>query len=207
MDASPSASNFCCELKIISAKDVDQLKSSGDHLFIRCYLSAGNDRRVQLNSREIPTNSNPIWDDSFSLECLGTEESINSVRQGNVIFELRSRNKLSSVPIFGKFGGSKLLGRAEFPWKTVFESQNMEIETWVRMILKNGRVTNEHVKPPAVKISMKIRVLEEERSKNPKNDRLRGWDNNNECCCLACNGCHSCADFDIFALGFALEAL
>ncbi|KAM7513633.1 hypothetical protein LguiA_003216 [Lonicera macranthoides] len=48
--------------------------------------------------------------------------------QGNAVFELRWRNNTS---ILGRIRGSRLLGRAEIPWKSVFESPDMKLEKWI----------------------------------------------------------------------------
>lgn len=194
MDASfQCSSSLKCELSIIRAKNIE-FKSSG-HLFVRCYLSAGNNTRVQLNTKEISSKSDLFWDEFFSLQCQGTEDAINSLRQGNVAFELRWR---STKPILGRLiGGSKILGRAEIPWKNVFESPNMEIETWVRMNSKNPCL-HQDVKPPSVQVKVKVGV--------PEMTNERRWDDS---CGCKDGGCQSLdyVDYDYFALGFALEAL
>ena len=111
MDASSQClSSLVCEVSIIRAKNME-FKSSGD-LFVRCYLPAGNNtRRVQLNSKKISSESDLFWDEFFSLECLGTEDAINSLRQGSIVFELRS---IKSV-LERLTGGPKIMGRAEIP--------------------------------------------------------------------------------------------
>ncbi|XP_009774192.1 uncharacterized protein LOC142165850 [Nicotiana tabacum] len=200
-----------CEIQIIRARNIEQSSLGKNSLFVRCYLPAGNNQRVQLNSQEIISSSkcdsNLFWDESFSLDCMGTQESINMLKQGTVIFELRSRKYL---PVFGKnIGGSQVLGRAEIPWKRVFESTEMEIEEWAIFIATNSKnnnkgVHNEDVKPPAVKIAMKVNI--KETTKVKKNNR--SWDES--CACkgyCGCNGCNifSAEDYEIFALGAALD--
>ncbi|KAG9158330.1 hypothetical protein Leryth_000451 [Lithospermum erythrorhizon] len=166
-------------------------------MFMRCYLSSGNNRTVQINTQEVSSNSDVYWNNSFSLDCLGSEESINSFKQGNMVFELRSRNK---TPVLGIIGSSsQLIGRAEIPWSRVFESPNMEIETWMPMITKNKRA-NADLKPPAVQVAVEVKsVAQTKRGKN--NNELRKWD---QCGCND-GGCSSCLDYDMFALGLACE--
>ncbi|KAF9681886.1 hypothetical protein SADUNF_Sadunf05G0049700 [Salix dunnii] len=132
----------------------------------------GKNKRIQLNSREISSKSNLVWNESFSLECLGTDDSINNLKQETVVFELRWRN---INPILAKIGGSQLLGRAEVPWQTVLESPNLEMEKWVMLVPKKGSVPDD-VKPPSVQIAMKARVPEmaEMAKKNRRNGRLKG---------------------------------
>ncbi|OIT05537.1 PREDICTED: uncharacterized protein LOC109216315 [Nicotiana attenuata] len=198
-----------CEIQIIRGRNIEQSSLGKSNLFVRCYLPAGNNQRVQLNSQEISSSSkcdsNLFWDDSFSLDCMGTQDSINILKQGTVVFELRSRKYF---PVFGKnISGSQLLGRAEIPWKRVFESREMEIEEWAIFMAtskSNKRVNNEDVKPPAVKIAMKVKV--KETTKVKKNNR--SWDES--CACkgyCGCNGCNifSPQDYEIFALGAALD--
>ncbi|CAK9174955.1 unnamed protein product [Ilex paraguariensis] len=197
MGAHQNFSSLNCELRILRAKNIE-LKSTC-HLFVRCYLSAGKKSRVQINSREISSNSDLFWDELFSLDCFGTEDSVNMLMQGKVVFELRRRN---TAPLFGRIGRSQLLGKAEIPWKSVSEAPEMEIEKWVTMISKS-RSGHEGFKPPAVKIAMKVQLLAvAETVRRKKNCRLTKWD---ECGCTDswCN----CVDYDIFALGAALEAL
>ncbi|KAA8546823.1 hypothetical protein F0562_003253 [Nyssa sinensis] len=97
MGAPQSLSSLSCELRIIRAKNME-FKSVG-YLFVRCYLSAGNSTRVQLNSREISSKSNLFWNESFSLQCLGTKDSRDMLIKGRVVFELCWR---STVPVLGR---------------------------------------------------------------------------------------------------------
>ncbi|KAB5556509.1 hypothetical protein DKX38_007418 [Salix brachista] len=159
-------------------------------------LAQGKNKRIQLNSREISSKSNLFWNESFSLECLGTDDSINNLKQETVVFELKWRN---TNPILAKIGGSQLLGRAEVPWKTVLESPNLEMKSglcWFR------RRAVSLMTSPSVQIAMRARVPEmaEMAKKNRRNGRLKGRG------CCKDSGCR-CEDYDIFALVVALEAL
>ncbi|KAJ8543709.1 hypothetical protein K7X08_025327 [Anisodus acutangulus] len=205
MENTQHLSSISCEIQIIRARNIEQSSLGKINLFVRCYLPVGNNQRVKLNSQEISSKSNLFWDESFSLDCLGTQNSINMLKQDVVVFELRSRKYL---PFLGKnIGSSQLLGKAEIPWKRVFESTEMEIEEWAIFMGATSK-NNEDVKPPAVKIAMKVKV---EAIKVKKNDKLRrSWDES--CSCKGYCGCNSSSifsadDYEIFALGAALDEL
>ncbi|KAJ8769689.1 hypothetical protein K2173_005292 [Erythroxylum novogranatense] len=193
------------EITTLQAKNVE-LKSHGN-LFVRYYLSAGKNKRVQLNTREISSRSNLSWNQSFSLECPGTEQSISSLKQASVVFELRWR---STKPMLGKMGGSHLLGRNEASLKTVMESADMEIEQWLQMspISKKSCVLDHGLKPPSVLVSMRFRAAEkaEVQKQKKKYDRSKNWYECEYECCRDHSGCR-CEDYEIFALAAALEAL
>ncbi|XVF17236.1 hypothetical protein REPUB_Repub10bG0102500 [Reevesia pubescens] len=206
MGISNFISSLSCELRILQSKNIEP-KSSGN-LFVRYFLSAGNNKRIQLNSQEIHSKSEQlIWNESFSLEFSGAEESINDLKQQTLVFELRWRRTIPVV--FGKLGKSQLLGRAEMPWKAVFESPNMEIDKyWVTMVSMNDRVL-ESLKPPSLQISMKVvlrgpAMVEIEKKKKNRKERLNNnWDG---CGCKDIGrGCNSCADYEIFALAAVME--
>ncbi|GLT43959.1 hypothetical protein SLA2020_178800 [Shorea laevis] len=193
MGASNFLSSFSCEVRIIQAKNLE-LNSTG-RLFVRYYLSAGRNKRVELNTREISSQSDHFWNETFCLECFGTEESLNDLKQQSVVFELRRR---SAVPVLGKMGKSRILGRAEMPWKAVFESENMEMEKWVTMVAMNDRVL-EGVKPPSLEVAMKVgapAMGELEQRKKLKNPDGCECKDGHECCFV---------DHDAFALAAALE--
>ncbi|OMP04097.1 hypothetical protein COLO4_09957 [Corchorus olitorius] len=211
MGVSDQLSSLCCQLRILQAKNIE-IKAPGN-LFVRYYLSAGNNKRIQLNSKEISSKSTElIWNESFSLECLGAEESVNNLKKQTVVFELRWRN---TVPVLGRIiRKSQLLGRAEVPWKAVFDSPNMEIEKyWVTLVSMND-CAFESFKPPSLQISMKVGGIpamvdmeEEIKKKKQKKERLKN--NLDDCGCKdkIGGGCNSCSDYEIFALAAALEAL
>ncbi|KAK4584023.1 hypothetical protein RGQ29_021954 [Quercus rubra] len=191
-------SSLSCELKIIQAKSVE-FKPTGS-FFVRYYLSAGNNKRIRLNTREISSKSDLSWNESFSLDCVGSQDSMDNLKQENVVFELRWRNK---VPVLGKIGRSQLLGRAEIPWKQVFESPNMEIEKWVTMISTRRHVLD-GAKPPKLQVGMRIQVpamVGMETRTHVKVNKGK-----NECECKDGHGYNTCEDYEIFALAAALEA-
>ncbi|KAK1370982.1 Transmembrane gamma-carboxyglutamic acid protein like [Heracleum sosnowskyi] len=127
MDKFQDSTAFSCELRIIRARNVE-FNSTGS-VFVRCYMSAGNNKRVRFESREV-SSSNMVWNQSFSLNCFGTKESMsNMLFEGTVIFELRQRS--TGFSYFGRTGKSQLVGKAEVPWKTVYESSTMDIEKWM----------------------------------------------------------------------------
>ncbi|KAH0689337.1 hypothetical protein KY289_016695 [Solanum tuberosum] len=191
-------SSLSCEIQIIRARNV----LLGGNLFVRCYLSSGEDQRVQINSQEITSKSadHLFWDESFSLDCSGTQDSINRLKKGSVVFELHSR-KNTILPILS---GSKMLGRAEIPWRSVFESKNMEIVEWAIM-------DKENVKPMAVQIAMKVKSIKETiKVKKNIDSKLRR--SSSSCACMDYCGCNSSNvfsvdDYEVFALGAALGAL
>ncbi|TMW86164.1 hypothetical protein EJD97_021842 [Solanum chilense] len=195
-------SSLSCEIQIIRARNVDRTLLGGS-LFVRCYLYSGDDQRVEIKSQEIiPSKSGDhlFWDESFSLDCSGSQDSINRLKQGSVVVELHSRKNLLLLPILG---GSNMFGRAEIPWRSVFESKNMEIMEWAIMDKEN------HVKPMAVQIAMKIRVIETIKVKKNINSKLR---RSSSCACMDYCWCNSSNvfrvdDYQVFALGAALGAL
>ncbi|XP_022752279.1 uncharacterized protein LOC111301022 [Durio zibethinus] len=204
MGVSHFLSSLCCELRILQAKNIEP--NSPGNLFIRYYLPAGNNKRIRLNSQKVSSKSELIiWNESFSLECSGAEESVNYLKQQTVVFELRLK---STLPILGKMGKSQLLGRAEMPWKAIFESPNMEIEKyWLTMVSMNDRVL-QNLKPPSIQISMKLvrgpAAVEIEKNKKKKEKAKNNWDG---CGCKDIGRGCSCADYEIFALAAAMEGL
>ncbi|KAI3665024.1 hypothetical protein L6452_43640 [Arctium lappa] len=202
MDAMKSPSSLHFEVKIMNAKNIEVTDSKG-YLFIRYYLSAGNNKRVRLESRDIS------WNESFSLDCLGTKQSMDMIIQGTVIFELRWRR--STVPLFRKIiggevnvGGSQLLGRAEVPWRGILDSPNMESERWVMMKSKKAVI-----KAPSICVHMKIQVptvviMKESKTKDVGKLKNK-WDET--CGCSHGHCCQNlCVDSEIVAMGLALDA-
>ncbi|GMI94148.1 hypothetical protein like AT5G65030 [Hibiscus trionum] len=190
-------SSLCCELRILEAKNI-QLKSHGN-LFIRYYLPAGNNNTIPLNTKQISTKSSQMimWNESFSLEFSASEESVNYLKQQTLVFELRRRRKL---------GKSVVLGKAEMPWKAVFQSPNMEIDNcWLTLVSMNDRDVETGLEPPSIRISMKLvrglAMAEIENQKRMKNN----WDG---CGCQGIDGgCNCAADYGIFAIAAAMEGL
>ncbi|KAG5611537.1 hypothetical protein H5410_022818 [Solanum commersonii] len=204
MENTHDFSSISCEIEIIRARNIEQISALGkNNVFVRCYLpTRNNNQRVKLDTQEISSKSNLFWDESFSLDCMVTQDYINMMKQGTIIFELRSRRY---VPLLRKnIGGSQLLGKVEIPWKRVFESREMEIEEWA-IFMATSKNINEDVKPPAVKIGMKVKVNETTKI----NKLRRSWDES--CACKGYCGCNSSIfsvdDYDIFALGVALDSL
>ncbi|KAM7261595.1 hypothetical protein ACFE04_020672 [Oxalis oulophora] len=190
-------SSLTCELNIIQAKNLE-LKLKGS-FFVRCYLSTNNNKSVKLNSQEIylNSNSNLIWNESFSLECLGSKESIKNLKDQAVVFELRWRRRTRR----SAFEKSKLVGRAEVPWKMVFELPNMEMEKWIML---EGSSSGE-MKPASLQVGLKVRVpqaMEKKMNSNKRRLKNNNWDE----CCDHYGGC-SCKDYEMFALVAAFEGL
>ncbi|KAL7601018.1 hypothetical protein Lser_V15G22393 [Lactuca serriola] len=184
-----------CELMIMKAKNI-QVTNSNGYLFVRCYLDAGNNKRVRLDSGKVSQYGEFSSNESFSLDCIGTKQSTDMIIHGTIVLELRWRSNTASM-----FRGSQLLGRTEVSWRDVFESPNMEMERWVMMKSKK-----KDVKMPSVRIAMKIETpfgcgqdLVEIRKRRNK------WDERCACCHGDC--CNStCLDGELFAIGAALDA-
>ncbi|XP_038882269.1 uncharacterized protein LOC120073498 [Benincasa hispida] len=194
MGASQKLSSFNCEIRILEAKNIEF--TSPKNLFVRYYLSTDNNKRIRLNTTQISSVSDFTWNQSFSLECLGSQDSIHSLQQSTIVFELR---QAKSRPVFGS--SSRLLGRAEIPWSEVFESANMGIERWVSLVSAN----NGTVKQPKLKVGMRVRVPEE-MEMNKKMKRFRKWQD--ECgCCESSKVGDFCEDYELFALAAAMEFL
>ncbi|KAJ6419437.1 hypothetical protein OIU84_029531 [Salix udensis] len=134
-----------CEIEILQAKNVE-FKSHGS-LFVRYYLSTGNNKRAQLNSREISAKADLFWNESFSLQCSGTEDSINSLKQ------------------------------AEVPWKTVLESPKLEMEKWVRMVPNKGVVPDDVKPPSVqIAMRVRVPAMAEMEKTKRRNGSLKRWD-------------------------------
>ncbi|CAN1814271.1 hypothetical protein LINPERHAP1_LOCUS27084 [Linum perenne] len=192
-----------CEIAIHQSKNVED-KPHG-HLFVRYYLSSGdnnNNNKIQLETREISSSDHLSWNESFSLDCSGTKDSINDLKSSSVVFELRWRPS-SRSNILGR-ASSKLVGRGEVTWRSVMESSSMEIEKWVVMQPKNSKRC-EGVKPPSVKIEMRVvSVLTSTIKKTSNKKKNESY----ECgCSCRHSGYHSCGDYDALALVAAFEAL
>ncbi|XP_043719541.1 uncharacterized protein LOC122667345 [Telopea speciosissima] len=192
MAASQDHTSLNCELRIIEAENTESI--SNGKLFVRCYLCTGNNEKIRLNSREIPSTSHSYWNESISLQCSATKDCIEELKQQSVMFELRWRN---TTPILGKIGRSKLLGRAEMLWKDVLESSELGIERWVTMVAKRSHVLEGFNYPPALHVEMKVRV-----PGTTETVKKRRW---GEYGCRH-EGCNGGGD-DLFALAFAFEAL
>ncbi|KAJ7945399.1 C2 domain protein [Quillaja saponaria] len=188
MDASQPSFSF--ELRIIRAKNTEF--KSIENLFVRVYFSAGNKKKIQLNTQKV-SKFDPFWNESFAFDCFGTQDTMKNLKQESVVFELRRRNTT---------WGSQLLGRAEVPWKTVLESPNMELEEyWVTMVSTKN-------KPPKLQVSLKIQVpavMDDLKNRLNRNDHSRHQKWDHECGCKDGHGC-STKDYDIFAIAAALEA-
>ncbi|KAI6699580.1 hypothetical protein NL676_013904 [Syzygium grande] len=208
MVASRPPSSFSCEISITEAKNMDLVQPT-DTVFVRLYLSAGNSgQKIRLNTRELPSPSSSglLWNESFSLACVGNEDSMRALRQASVVFELRTRNGASVLGPIGR--RSKVVGRAEVPWKTVLESPNMEMETWARMAPPSRRRVSEDVKPPSVRIAARLRMVDTadvvDRRERTREARLKKA---GECECDDC-GLSLCSreDYDVFAIAATVEA-
>ncbi|OIV97513.1 hypothetical protein TanjilG_11037 [Lupinus angustifolius] len=193
MDSSHNLPSLCFELRIIQAKNIECIKSSGNSLFARFYLPTGNNNKIQLNTKKVSSKSmNPFWNESFNLECSCPQEFLETLDQESMVLELRQRKK--------KIWGSNLIGKGLIPWKKILDSSNMMLKEWVKMDLVNG--SDDIIKAPEVQVEIKIRVSSME---NEGNNQTK-WD---KCGCKNSHDLHpwlSAEDYDIFTLGSALEA-
>ncbi|XP_010527611.1 PREDICTED: uncharacterized protein LOC104804926 [Tarenaya hassleriana] len=185
-------SSLNCELKILQARNVEI--NSPSNLFVRFYLSAGNNRKIELNSEEICTESDfLVWNQSFSLGCQGSEAAIEELKQEGIVFELR-RRKPSSY--FRKLSRSELVGRGEVSWKSVYESKGLEMERWVVMGPAKDRIL-EDGKPPSLKIYLKVEASQMAKEKTEKKKQRYSED---LCGCgRDCETCN-CADYEALFL-------
>ncbi|CAH8281984.1 unnamed protein product [Eruca vesicaria subsp. sativa] len=189
-----SVRNLCSlkfEVKILEARNVE-LKSSPSSLFVRFYLHAGSNRKIELNTSEIgskPDNDVMIWNQSFCLECQGNETAFEELKQESVVFELRRRKTTSFMR---KWSRSELVGRGEVSWKSVMESDGMEIERFVVM----GEMKDCNSKPLMLKIALKLQA-----SKLVNTKRVEDL-----CGCRDCNTCN-CLDYEALVVACALDGL
>ncbi|KAK7306013.1 hypothetical protein VNO77_43927 [Canavalia gladiata] len=198
MDLTQKLRSFSCELTIIQAQNVEPMKPM-KNLFARLYLPAGNNKRIQLNTKKL--SSVPFWNESFSLDCSCPNQFLETLKLESLMLELRQSKAL------GKIWGSRVVGRGEIPWKAIFESPNMEFKDWVKMDLVSGSdCENATFKAPEVHVEIKIRVALDMEKENRRRRLNNKWD---ECGCTHGHDHHAwCSpeDYDIFALGAALEA-
>ncbi|XP_010462454.1 PREDICTED: uncharacterized protein LOC104743028 [Camelina sativa] len=191
-----------CEVRIVEARNVE-IKSQATTLFVRFYLSAGHNRKIEVKTRQISSKSDQLmWDQSFGLECQGNEAAVQELKQQRVVFELR-RKKTSTF--LRKSSRSEVLGTGEVSWESVFESPGMEIERFVVMDDSKTPVFRDE-KPMLLKVALKVQALEEtEKKLNKKEERLE------KLCSVCsssrdCGGC-SCLDYEAFALACALDCI
>ncbi|KAK7281009.1 hypothetical protein RIF29_08637 [Crotalaria pallida] len=199
MDSSHKFPSFTFELRIIQAKNIEQIKYMGNSLFARFYLPTGNNKRIQLNSKRVSSRSViPFWNESFNLECSCPREFLEILKQESMVLELRQSNTT-----LGRLWGSHLVGNGKIPWKKILDSPNMVFKEWVKMDLVNGRGCGEDmVKSPEVQVEIKVKVASIEKEES----WLIKWD---VCGCKHGHDQHawsSVEDYDIFAIGATLEA-
>ncbi|XP_054822613.1 uncharacterized protein LOC129320949 [Prosopis cineraria] len=196
MGLSQKFPSFSCELRIIQAQNVKFNSKRKGNLFTRLYLSAGEDKTIQVNSRKMSSKSVPFWDESLCLDCSCTQEFFETLKQESLVLEVRQSN---TALVLGKILGSRLLGRAEIPWKAVLESPNTEFKQWVSMDLENGY----GVKPLKLQVEIKIQVPSASETENKIRGRsMKKWD---ECGCKELGHDHH-YDHDLFVIAAALEA-
>lgn len=203
-------SSFNCELTILQAKNIESPPKSD--IFVRFYLSLSENSNCRLNTREIKSASNCFWNEKFSLECKGDEDSMTGLmEEASVVFELRQRTRrLSSVLGSSLLKKSKVLGRAEVPWRRVFEAPDMELEGWVDCDEQSG---NKLLLPPSICVGVKVSYSRVPAGKmdrrRRRSDRVRRASEHELGCrdCQNLHHAHSCEDsYDSFAMAAALQA-
>ncbi|XP_065873248.1 uncharacterized protein [Euphorbia lathyris] len=198
MGAKETSSSLRCEITIIQAKNI-QLKSHGT-FFVRYYLSAPNNKRIQINTKQISSKSNLVWNESNSVECLGTQETVNSLKEDSIVMELRWRS--NSTNLFRR--SSKLVGSAQIPWRSVFESPNMQMEKWVNMVsnqkMNRTSVFDESIQLPSVQICMSVRMPAQLTVEKKRINRSQQYE------CTHDSGYCRCQDYEILALVGAFES-
>ncbi|CAL9244910.1 unnamed protein product [Arabidopsis halleri] len=190
-----------CEVRIVEARNVE-IKSQASTLFVRFYLSAGHNRKIEVNTREISSKSDQLmWDQSFGLECQGDEAALQELKQQRVVFELRRKKTPSFLR---KSSRSEVVGRGEVSWESVFESPGMEIGRFVVVGVSINRVSGDE-KPMLLKIALKVQALEETEKIFIKKDKKT----ENHCCVCSSRDCGSCNcfDYEAFALACALDCI
>jgi hypothetical protein len=181
-------------VKIVEARNVEH-KSSPTALFVRFYLYAGNNSKIELNTAELCSRSNNevmSWNQSFDLECQGNETAVEELKQQRVVFELRRRKTAS---LFRKLSRSELVGRGEVSWKSVIESDGMEIERFVVMGETKDRILEDCNKTLLLKIALKVQESKLVNTTKRVEDL---------CGCRDCRRCN-CLDYEAFVVACALD--
>lgn len=183
------------EVKIVEARNVKH-KSSPTTLFVRFYLYAGNNSKIKLNTTEICSRSDNevmIWNQSFGLECQGNEAAVEELKQQSIVFELRRRKTASFLR---KWSRSELVGRGEISWKSVIESDGMEIERFIVMGETKDMILEDCDKPLLLKIGLKVQA-----SKMVNTKRVKDL-----CECRDCRRCN-CLDYEAFVVACTLAGI
>ncbi|KAJ4897227.1 Uncharacterized protein Rs2_24021 [Raphanus sativus] len=191
-------SSLKCEVRVIEARNVE-VKSQASTLFVRFYLSAGHNRKIEINTRELRHKSESlVWDQSFGLECQGNEEAVEELKQQRVVFELRRRKTPSFLR---KSSRSEVVGRGVVSWESVFESRGMEIE---RFVVMGGSKTPAFgdESPALLKIGLKVQAIETKKMLINKKEKLCGCYSSSR----DCKSC-SCLDYEAFVLACALDCI
>ncbi|KAJ8453207.1 hypothetical protein Cgig2_008091 [Carnegiea gigantea] len=199
-----TSSSLRCELRVLGAKNIETKQKGG--LFIRCCLSTGNSRRIQLDTHEsvIPVENGDylFWNESFSLVCNSTEDPLSKLREESIVFELRWRPNLRPRFLEKAIGGSHshLLASAEVAWKNVLDAPSMEVQKWVALNVVNDQSgtlmfdeLGEGAKPWTLEIAIKVLVLESSLVSQEEIARRRSR-RGGPCSCSSDNGdcCASC---------------
>ncbi|XP_010491678.1 PREDICTED: uncharacterized protein LOC104769220 [Camelina sativa] len=186
------------EVKVVEARNV-KLKSSPTTLFVRFYLHAGNNGKIELNTAEIRSRSDHEvmnWNQSFGLECQGNETAVEELKQQTVVFELRRRK---TTPFLRKWSKSELVGRGEISWRSVIESNGMETEIFVVMDETKERVLEDCDKPLLLKIALKVQASKLVNTTTKRVEDL--------CECRECRRICNCLDYEAFVVACAVAGI
>ncbi|CAN8256740.1 unnamed protein product [Cochlearia groenlandica] len=193
------------EVNIKEARNVEH-KSSPTTLFVRFYLHAGNNNKIELNTKEICSRSDHeviTWNQSFGLECQGDKATVDKLKQQNVVFELRQRKTTSFLK---KFSRSEVVGKGEISWKSVLDdSDEMETERFVVMnhASKNRILQDCNNKPLMLKIALKVQASRLVNNNNNNNKKVV----KDLCECRDCNKRCNCLDYEAFVVACALDGI
>ncbi|KAJ4794156.1 nitric oxide synthase-interacting protein [Rhynchospora pubera] len=164
-------------IKIVKLQNVvDQ--GLHEKIFIRYHIPTFNNRKIQVDTREIQNKNNVSWDESASFECHANFDQIELVEKSNhIAFELRSRR--SKQGFGGIMSKSRLLGRGEISWGNLVGSEQMKLEKWVNLSAKGLKLDEFDL--PNLLVEMEVQVTRDARLNGKKKCRLT-----KDCDCVGC---------------------
>ncbi|KAJ4752855.1 hypothetical protein LUZ62_087260 [Rhynchospora pubera] len=140
-----------------------------ENLFIRYHIPTFDDRRIQVDTREIQNKKNVSWDESASFECHANFDKIKQVRKSShIAFELRSKRRKQAFG--GVMARSRVLGRGEISWNDVVGSEGMKLEKWINLREKGLKL--DEFKLPNLLVEIEVQVRRDVESNNKKKCRF-----------------------------------
>ncbi|XP_078157420.1 uncharacterized protein LOC144553194 [Carex rostrata] len=162
------------DIKVVKLANIIDQGLEGK-LFMRYYIPTFNNRRIQVDTREIQNWKIVLWDEYASLECNANLDQIEQVmKSSHITFELRWRR---TKQVF--MARSRLLGSGEISFMEVVNSEAMKLKKWVN--LSAGVVQLDESKLPNLLVEMEVQVTKDV-GLNEKKCRFSG----NDCDCLGC---------------------